>query len=698
MSTSTPVAYAIEGDIGIVTVDHPPVNALSQSVRSGLVETFESAASDATKATILICKGRTFIAGADITEFDRPPQEPSFQGMMAVIESHPKPVVAAIHGTALGGGLETAMSCHYRVAVPSTRVGLPEVLLGILPGAGGTQRLPRLVGPEAALEAITSGRQIGADEALANGIIDRLVDEDALLAGAMKYAREVIEAGSKLRKVRDLTDKISDVDPALFDQARARLKKTKRGFEAPQACIACVEAACTQAFDDGLALERELIGGLMAGNQSRAQRHIFFAERAAQKVDDMPRDVTTHDMRSVAIIGAGTMGGGIAMNFANVGIPVTVIDTSDEYLERGLNTIRQNYERSAAKGKLSGAEVEQRMALISPALEIDRVRDADLVIEAVFENMALKKEIFAKLDKLAKDGCILATNTSTLDVDEIAAVTRRPEWVIGMHFFSPANVMRLLEIVRGRASSFENLASVQKLAKRIHKVGVVVGVCDGFVGNRMLHKYVAEAQYLLEEGCLPHEVDAAVYDLGLAMGPFAMGDLTGLDVGWRIRQERGWPDSLPPDARYCAIGDRVCELGRFGQKTGAGYYRYEAGDRTPHRDPVIEQLITGYSAEKGISRRNIAAEEIVERLIYALVNEGAYILEEGIAQRASDVDLIYVNGYGFPAYLGGPMFYADTVGLDRVYRRVCEFAEQDPASWTPSPLLASLAGAGKTFN
>lgn len=698
MSEADAVEYLIDGDLGIVTANNPPVNALSHFVRSGLVEVLKKAESDATKVTLIVCAGRTFFAGADITEFGKPPKPPSFQELMQIIEDHPKPVVAAIHGTALGGGLELAMSCHYRVAVPSTRVGLPEVHLGILPGAGGTQRLPRLIGPEAALEAITSGRHIGADEALSLGILDELAPPDDLIGTAKKYAEKVIADGCKIRKVSGMNDKVSNVDPSIFDAARKKMARQKRGYDAPQRCIDCVEAACTKPFEEGLAVERELIAGLMSGNQSIAQRHIFFAERAAAKVDDLPKDTPLLPINSVAIIGAGTMGGGIAMNFANAGIPVTLLETKQEFLDKGLAIVRGNYERSAKKGRFSMEEVDKRMGLIVPSLDYADIANADMVIEAVFENMDIKKEVFRKLNGTTKPECILATNTSTLDVNEIAAVTDRPDKVIGLHFFSPANVMRLLEIVRAEKTSFETLATSQAIGKKIGKVGVVVGVCDGFVGNRMLHKYLAQAQFLLEEGCLPHEVDAAIYDLGLAMGPFAMGDLTGLDVGWRIRQERGVPESLPSDARYCAIADHICELGRYGQKTGAGYYRYESGDRTPHRDPEIEQLIETYSKNKGLTRRSIAADEIVERTIYALVNEGAKILEEGIAQRASDIDVIYVNGYGFPASLGGPMQYADAVGLDEVYKRVCEFAEADSYSWQPANLLRELAEAGRKFN
>ncbi len=692
------VIYTKDGNIGIISVNNPPVNALSQHVRQGLLESFTEANSDDTIATVLICNGRTFIAGADITEFGKPLQPPGFLDTMRIIENLAKPAVAAIHGTALGGGLETALCCHYRVAVPSARVGLPEVTLGLLPGGGGTQRLPRLIGPEAALEAITTGVPMKASEAHTAGIIDKIVDEDHLLEGAKAFARKIVADGAKLNKVRDLNEKVTGVGPAIFDAARKQANTLRRGFEAPQRCIDCIEAACTLPFDEGLAKEQELFRQLLTGIQSAAQRHIFFSERAAAKVNDMPKDTKTLDIEKVGVIGAGTMGGGIAMNFANAGIPVTILETSQEYLDKGLAVVRGNYERSAKKGKFTAEQVERLMGLITPTLDYADLGNVDLIVEAVFENMDIKKEVFAKLDEVTKPACILATNTSTLDVNEIASVTKRPDRVIGMHFFSPANVMRLLEIVRGAKTSFDTLATTQAVAKAIQKIGVVVGVCDGFVGNRMIHKYGAQAQYLLEEGCLPQDVDAAAYELGLAMGPLAMGDLAGLDVGWRIRQGKGLPDSLPEGARYCAIANRICEQGRYGQKTGAGYYKYNKGDRTPHPDPEIEELIVNYSKEKGIERRNISNEEIVERLMYALINEGAKLLEEGIAQRASDIDIIYVYGYGFPAYRGGPMFYADTVGPAKVYEKVCELAKEDPASWQPAPLLKKLAEEGGTFN
>jgi len=692
------VSYTQDGDVGVITVNNPPVNALSQHVRQGLSEAFAAAAGDDTIATVLICDGRTFIAGADISEFGKPMAPPNFLDTLAAIENMRKPVVAAIHGTALGGGLETALCCHYRVAVPSARVGLPEVHLGLLPGAGGTQRLPRLIGPQAALEAIVNGTQIPAPAAHAAGVIDELMAEGGLREGAIAFARRIVASGAPLKKVRDMQDKVTGVDLAIFEQARATARRSKRGFQAPLNCIGCIEAACTLPFEAGMARERELFRELLDGVQSAAQRHIFFAERAASKVDDMPANITPLAIRSVGVIGAGTMGGGIAMNFANVGIPVVLLETQPTALDKGLAVVRDNYQRTAKRGGLTLAQVETRMALITPTLDYAALAEVDMVIEAVYENMAVKKEVFTRLDAVTKPACILASNTSTLDVDAIAAVTRRPDKVIGTHFFSPANVMKLLEIVRGASTSHETLATTLAVGKAINKVGVVVGVCDGFVGNRMIHRYLAQAQYMLEEGALPHEVDDPIYALGFAMGPLTMSDLAGLDVGWRIRQGKGLPARLPPGERYCEIADSICEMGRFGQKTGAGFYRYDATTRERQRDADIERLIIEHSRAKGITRRTIEPTEVVERLMYALINEGAWILEEGIAQRASDIDVIYVYGYGVPSYLGGPMFYADHIGLEQVYRRVCEFAAQDPASWKPAPLLQRLAASGGRFN
>lgn len=689
------VTLSKRGSIGIVTIDNPPVNALSVGVRQGILDCMTEANADADiTAIVLTCTGRTFIAGADITEFGKPPQKPGLIEPLDAIEGGTKPVIAAIHGTALGGGLEVALACHYRVAVPTARLGLPEVNLGLIPGAAGTQRLPRIVGVEQAIKMITTGIMVNAGEAAERGLVDEIIDGD-LVDGAVAFAEKVISEKRPLSKVRDLNDKVSKVDPEIFAAARAKLAKSKRNFEAPQACIDAIEAACTLPFEEGCKREREIFAGLITSDQSIAQRHIFFSERAAAKINDMPKDTKPQEIKHAAVLGAGTMGGGIAMNLVNAGIPTYLYEISQENLDRGMGICRKNYERTMQKGRLTAEQVEQCMSLIKPTLDMNDFADVDFVIEAVFEEMDIKKDIFTKLDAICKDGCILATNTSTLDVDEIAAVTKRPEWVIGTHFFSPANVMKLLEVVRGAKTNFVTLATTLALAKKIKKVPVTVGVCDGFVGNRMVHPYGAEAAFLLEDGCMPQDVDTALYAWGMAMGPLAMGDMAGLDVGWRIRKGKPRPEGK----RYSAIADKICELGRFGQKTGSGHYQYEAGNRTPLPDPIVAELILNESKELGIERREIGAEEIVERTIYALVNEGAKILEEGIAQRASDIDVIYVFGYGFPVYRGGPMCYADTVGLDKVYKRICEFDEQaDDDRWAPAPLLKKLAEEGGTFN
>lgn len=689
------VTLSKQGNIGVVTIDSPPVNALGVGVRKGILDCMTAAnADDEIKAIVLICAGRTFIAGADISEFGKPPQEPGLIEPLDAIEGATKAVIAAIHGTALGGGLEVALACHYRVAIPSAKLGLPEVLLGLIPGAAGTQRLPRVVGPEQALKMITSGVPIGAAEANERGLVDQVVDGD-LLEGAVAFAEQVVSEGRPLKKVRDLNDKVSGADPEIFAAARAKLGKAKRNFEAPQACVDAVEAACTLPFDEGCEKERELFVNLMTGAQSAAQRHIFFAERAANKIADVPKDTPLQDIKSVAVLGAGTMGGGITMNFVNAGIPVKIYDNNDEALERGMGIIKRNYDNTMKKGRMNQEQVDACIGLITPTTSYDDFSDVDMVVEAVFEEMGIKKEVFTKLDAVCKEGCILASNTSTLDVDAIADVTKRPEWVVGMHFFSPANVMKLLEVVRGAKTNATTLATVMAIAKKIKKVGVVVGVCDGFVGNRMIHPYGAEAIFLAEEGAAPQQIDGALYSWGMAMGPLAMGDLAGLDVGWRIRKGKPRPEGK----RYSEIADKICELGRFGQKTGAGWYQYEEGSRTPLPDPEIEKLIVEVAEASGVERREISSEEIVERTIYALVNMGAKILEEGFAQRASDIDVIYVFGYGFPVYRGGPMFYADTVGLKKVYDRICEFdAEASDDRWKPAPLLKKLAEEGGTFN
>jgi 3-hydroxyacyl-CoA dehydrogenase len=683
------VALDRRGRVAVLTVDNPPVNALSQHVRQGLHDGVKQAVADASVAALVVtCAGRTFIAGADITEFGKPPAAPGLLEVLDLIESSPKPVVAAVHGTALGGGLEVTLACHYRVGVKDARFGLPEVKLGLLPGAGGTQRLPRVVGVEKALAMIVSGDPIRADEALTFGLIDEIVEGDLAAAG-VAFAEKVLNERRPLRKIRDLDDKIGAVrgTPEVFASFRKSVARQTRGFRAPESCIKAVEAAVTLPFAEGLTRERELFLELLASPESKAQRYFFFAEREAAKIPDVPADTPVKAVKTAAVIGAGTMGGGIAMNFANVGIPVTVVEMNQEALDRGLGVVRKNYEATASRGRLTTADVEKRMGLIRGTTDWNEIRDADIVIEAVFEDMPVKKQVFATLDGLAKPDAVLATNTSTLDVDEIASATTRPQSVIGTHFFSPANVMRLLENVRGAKSSNSTVATVMTLGRRINKVPVLVGVCYGFVGNRMLHQRGQQAEKLILEGALPHQVDKVLTDFGFPMGPFAMGDLAGLDVGWRIRKGRGVKSP---------VADRICELGRFGQKTGSGYFRYEKGDRTPIPDPEVEKIIVDVATEQGITRRHVTDEEILQRLLYPMVNEGARILEEKIAIRASDIDVIWVYGYGWPVYRGGPMFWADQIGLRSVRDTMLGFQKATgDAFWAPAPLLARLADEGK---
>lgn len=674
-------------------MDNPPVNALSVGVRRGLVECLQEALADEeAKAVVVKCAGRTFIAGADITEFGRPLEEPGLDVVIRSLEQSPKPVIAAIHGTALGGGLETALGCHFRLAAPSAQLGLPEVKLGIIPGAGGTQALPRLIGVKPALEMITSGEPVKAARAKELGLVDEIIDEQ--LDGAGAFAEKVVAENVPLRRISELTIS-TDGAAELFAEFRKELAKSRRGFDAPQRCVDAVEAATRLPFEKGLEKEREIFIECLGSTQSAAQRHIFFAERQVSKIPDVPKDTPVKAIGTAAVVGAGTMGGGIAMNFANAGIPVYVLEVSQEALEKGLAVVKKNYAASVSKGRMSQAEMDKRMGLIRPVLSYDELRDVDIVIEAVFEEMDIKKEVFQKLDAVCKPDAILATNTSTLDINEIAAATSRPQQVIGTHFFSPANVMKLLEIVRGGKTSKEVIATAMALAKTIRKVGVLVGVCDGFVGNRMIHHYLREAMFLLEEGALPPQVDRVLYDFGMPMGPFQMSDLAGLDVGWRIRKRQA--ATRPKDERYSAIADKLCERGRFGQKTGAGFYRYEPGNRVPIPDPEVEALIVAESEARGIPRREIGDQEILERCIYPLINEGARILEEGIALRASDIDVIYVYGYGFPVYRGGPMFYADTVGVDVVYETICRYHERHGKLWEPAPLLTRLAEKGQSF-
>ncbi len=689
------VSYSTDGNVGIITIDSPPVNALSVAVRRGIMASFSSGLQDGSVAAlVLICSGRTFIAGADITEFDRAPESPWLDEVIDVIEGGDKPAVAAIHGTALGGGLETALACHYRVALSSARCGLPEVHLGIVPGAGGTQRLPRLIGPEAAVEMIASGVPVGAARALELGLIDQIIEGD-LREGAVAFARELIEAGKGPRRIRDMSEMVTGVDPALFVGVRNAYAKKRRGFDSPQRAIDCVEIATQTDIDAGLAKERAIFDACLSSAQSKAQRHIFFAERMASKIPDVPKDTPVRIIESAAIIGAGTMGGGIAMNFASVGIPVLLMDATQDGLDRGMAIIAKNYASGVKKGRMTQAQMDATMALIQPTLSYDDLSAVDIVIEAVFEEMDIKKTVFAELDRVCKADAILATNTSTLDIDEIAASISRPEQVIGLHFFSPANIMKLLEIVRGAKTAKEVIATAFQLSKMIRKIGVLVGVCDGFVGNRMVHPYINESMFLLEEGATPSQVDGAIYNFGMAMGPHAMSDLAGLDVGWRIRQRQA--STRPADERYCSIADKICEQGNYGQKTGRGFYLYDPATRAASADPEVEALCVSEGQEKGIARRDISDAEIVERCIYALINEGARILEEGIALRASDIDVIYVYGYGFPAFRGGPMHYADTVGVAEVYRRICEFHEEHGTLWEPAPLLKQLAELGGTF-
>ena len=679
------VDLAAEGTVAVITVNSPPVNALSANVRTGIAEAVQKAGADAAvKAIVIHCAGRTFIAGADITEFGKPPKGVPLGEVNTILESCPKPVVAAIHGTALGGGLELALSCHYRVAVPSAKLGLPEVKLGIVPGAGGTQRLPRLVGVERALEVIAFGEPMKASEAATHGLVDAVVGEASLRADALAFAAKLVAEAAPLKKVRDRTDKLS-ADPAVFAAFRKANARRFRGFEAPEACIQCIEAAVTMPFDEGLKYERDTIMRLMVGTQSLAQRYVFFAERQAAKIPDVPDTTPTRKIGKVGIIGAGTMGGGIAMNFVNVGIPVTIVETKQEALDRGLGVIRKNYENTAKRGRLSMADVETRMGRFTPSLDLAALADCDLIIEAVFENMEIKKEVFGKLDAIAKKGAILASNTSYLDIDKIAAMTTRPEDVIGMHFFSPANVMRLLEVVRGEKTAKDVIATAMGLAKTIGKVGVLVGVCHGFVGNRMLAQRQREANKLILEGAMPWDVDRVLYAFGLPMGPFAMSDLAGLDIGWSRETSKG---ETPREI--------LCEMDRRGQKTGAGFYDYDE-NRVAKASPVTEKIILDLAAKKGINRREISDEEILQRCIYPMINEGAKILEEGKAIRASDIDIVWINGYGWPVYRGGPMFYGDTVGVAEVLRVMKEFEGRHGADFKPSALLERLVAEGKGF-
>lgn len=692
------VKYEVNGDVAVLTMNKPPVNGLGLDLRGAIVAAVDRANADAAvRALVLTGSARAFSGGADVTEFGSPKaiQEPNLRVVIDLIESSPKPVVAAIGGQCLGGGLELAMGCHFRVALPDATLGLPEVKLGLLPGAGGTQRLPRLLGLEPALNLIVSGTPAPAIKFKGTPLIDAIVDGD-LVAGGVAFARKVLAEGLPLKRARDL--KVRDPQSDAFLQfAKNTISATSKNFPAPLKCFEAVAASVTKPFDEGMKVEWEGILGLIATPESRALRHVFAAERAAAKIPDVPEGTPLRPINQVAVIGAGTMGGGITMNFVNAGLPVVLLETRQEALDKGLATIRKNYENSMKKGKLTQAQFDERMGLIKPTLDYDDFRTVDLVIEAVFENMDVKEQVFRKLDEVIKPGAILASNTSALNLNQVAAFTKRPQDVIGLHFFSPANVMRLLEIVRGEKTAHDVLATCMAMAKKIKKIAVVSGVCDGFIGNRMLARYGAAANGLLNQGALPQQVDGALQKFGLAMGPFRMGDLAGLDIGWAGRKRR---QAENPGAYVPVIADRICEAGRFGQKTGAGWYRYEAGKRDPIPDPIVEGLIADYRKEKGFTPRKIADAEVIERCIYALVNEGARILAEGIAARASDIDIVYLNGYGFPLHRGGPMLYADLVGLPNVVRRLRQFAAEPgaDASWQPAPLLVKLAEEGKTFN
>jgi 3-hydroxyacyl-CoA dehydrogenase len=649
------------------------------------------------RAFVIHGSGRAFSGGADISEFGQPYPVglATLPALASYMDTVTKPIVAAIHGFALGGGLELALACHFRCAVAGTQLGLPEVKLGILPGAHGTQRLPRVVGAERALEMIVSGEPVGADKAQELGLIDELVKGDIAQAGTA-FANRIVREAREIKRTNALNAKLEQPAESFFAAARQRIAKEHRGYPAPLAIVDCVEAAATLPFAKGVQRERELFEKLRGSPESKALRHLFFAERQVSKIPDVPEDTPTQEIKTAVVIGAGTMGGGIAMNFVNVGIPAKVLEVNQEALDKGFGVIRKNYAATVAKGRLSQDQMDKRMGLLEGITSYDQLKTADIVIEAVFEDMAVKKQVFEKLDKVCKPGAIMASNTSTLDVDEIASVTSRPEKVLGLHFFSPANVMKLLEVVRADKTSRETLATAMKLAKTIKKVGVVAGVCDGFIGNRMLHGYFREAGFLLEEGALPQQVDKVIEDFGFAMGPFRVGDLAGLDVGWYIRKRQA--ATRPQHLRYSKVADQLCELGRFGQKTGAGWYRYEAGNRTPIPDPEVEALIVKASKEAGIERRQVSDQEILERCMYALINEGAEILEEGIALRASDIDIVYIYGYGFPRYRGGPMFYADTVGVDKVYESVQRFHQAHGEFWKPAALLEKLAREGGKFN
>jgi len=685
--------YAVRDGIAVLTLNNPPVNGLSNALRTALMDGFKKAEADpAVKAVVVTGSAKAFSGGADIREFNKPRVKPDLPDVNDQQDAMSKPLVAAIGGFALGGGLELALACHYRVAAPRAQLGLPEVKLGILPGSGGTQRLPRLVPMAQAVEMMTTGNPIPAEKAKQLGLIDEVAQGD-LLESALAFSKTVV--GKPFRRVRDLTARLDGDPQAFFAKAREDVKKASRGYPAPLVILGCAEASL-KPFDEGRKSEREGFTKLVDSPESKALRHMFFAERQTSKIPDVPEDTPVREIRKAAVIGAGTMGGGIAMSFANAGIPVTLVDTTQDALIKGLSRIKGNYAATVSKGRLAQSDMDKRVGLIQGTINLGQAADADIVIEAVFERMDVKKEMFRKLDGIVKQGAILATNTSTLDVDEIAAATTRPQEVIGTHFFSPANVMRLLEVVRGKKTDKGVLATTMKLGKTLKKVPVVAGVCDGFIGNRMLEKYGQQTLFLIDEGASPQQVDNALRRFGMAMGPFTMYDMAGNDIGWEVRKRRY---RERPDFVYSKFADRICELGRFGQKTGKGFYKYEAGDRKPIPDPAVDEVIQKYRSEIGVNPRQIPDDEIVERCIYALVNEGAHILEEGIALRASDIDMVYLTGYGFPPYRGGPMFYADTVGLDKVLASIQKFQKGYKGDqWKPAPLLVKLAKEGRRFN
>ncbi|KWI43544.1 3-hydroxyacyl-CoA dehydrogenase NAD-binding domain-containing protein [Burkholderia stagnalis] len=691
------VDYSTRDGVAVITLNNPPVNGLGLSTRLGLMEGLDRAAQDpAVTAIVLTGAGRAFSGGADITEFNTPKalQEPSLHTVIRAVEASAKPVVAAIHSVAMGGGLELALGAHYRIAAPGAQIALPEVKLGLLPGAGGTQRLPRAVGLEVALNMIVSGAPVPSEQLAKSGLFDEMAEGD-LLDAAVAFARKAGVQPGPHPRVRDR--KIVHENAAGFIQfARNSARAAAPNFPAPHKCIDAIEAGVLNGFDKGSVAEREGFVALMMTPESRALRHAFFGERAASKIPDVPADTPVREIRKVAVIGAGTMGGGIAMNFVNAGLPVTLLETKQDALERGLATIRKNYDAQVKKGKLTQEKLDARMALIAPTLSYDDLKDADLIIEAVFEELGVKEQVFGRLDEVAKPGAILASNTSTLDVNRIAAFTKRPQDVVGMHFFSPANVMKLLEVVRGEATAKDVLATVMAIAKKIRKTAVVSGVCDGFIGNRMIEQYIRQALFMLEEGALPAQVDRAIEKFGFAMGPFRMSDLAGNDIGWAIRKRRYVEN---PGLHYSKIADRLCEQGRFGQKTGAGWYDYVPGDRKAKPSALVDEMVVAYSQERGVARRKIGDDEIVERLVFALVNEGAKILEEKIASKASDIDMVYLTGYGFPLWRGGPMLYADTVGLYNVERAIRRYAAgANGDAWQLAPSIAELAQAGRGFN